>query len=82
LSIVCFRATPSHVADHGPDADALNRRMLEQVQLSGEGFLSGTTLDGRFWLRACIVNPRASVSDVDAVFDAVLAAQTKCMEST
>ena len=81
LSIVCFRATPSHGGDRAPDSNALNRRMLEQVQLSGQGFLSGTTLDGKFWLRACIVNPRASVSDVDAVFDAVLAAQTKCMES-
>jgi hypothetical protein len=28
-------------------------------------------LNGDFWLRACIVNPCASTSDVDAVFDAV-----------
>jgi hypothetical protein len=46
--------------------------LLETLQLSGAGFLSGTVVDGRFWLRACIVNPLASESDVDAVFDALV----------
>ena len=28
-------------------------------------------MEGRFWVRACIVNPLASESDVEAVFDAL-----------
>jgi len=72
LSIVCFRALPASVRGNPEAADALNRRLLETLQLSGAGFLSGTVVDGRFWLRACIVNPLASESDVDAVFDALV----------
>lgn len=74
LSIVCFRAEPDELRHSDPDTDALNRCVLEDVQLSGEGFLSGTVLNGRFWLRACIVNPLANEADVDAVFDSVQAA--------
>ena len=74
LSIVCFRAAPEALADRDDETDTLNRRILEDVQLSGTGFLSGTSFDDRFWLRACIVNPRATTSDVDAVFAAVQAA--------
>jgi glutamate/tyrosine decarboxylase-like PLP-dependent enzyme len=74
LSIVCFRATQPESSDRPADLDSLNRQLLEDVQLGGEGFLSGTMLNGTFWLRACIVNPRASVTDIDAVFDAVQAA--------
>jgi glutamate/tyrosine decarboxylase-like PLP-dependent enzyme len=81
LSIVCFRATATDRLRSPDDIDALNRRILERVQLSGEAFLSGTTLDGRFWLRACIVNPRASAADVDAVFEAVRKARREVLDS-
>jgi aromatic-L-amino-acid/L-tryptophan decarboxylase len=72
LSIVCFRALPEGVRGNPEAADALNRRLLETLQLSGAGFLSGTVVDGRFWLRACIVNPLATQLDIDAVFDALV----------
>ena len=52
------------------------------MQLSGAGFLSGTMVDGRFWLRACIVNPLATAADVDAVFDAVLGARHSVIENS
>jgi aromatic-L-amino-acid/L-tryptophan decarboxylase len=66
LSIVCLRA-------RSPDGDLddLNERVLRDVQLGGRAFLSGTTLDGRFVLRACFVNPRTRVEDVDVLVDAI-----------
>jgi len=73
LSIVCFRAVPPELGDRDEAIDAFNKRLLEDLQLSGDGFMSGTVLNQRFWLRACIVNPIASTSDVDAVFDTVCA---------
>ena len=82
LSIVCFRATPTELPDGIRDRDALNREILERVQLGGEGFLSGTTVNGSFWLRACIVNPCASTADIDVVFDAVQAACAASLDST
>jgi hypothetical protein len=44
------------------------------VQLGGRGFVSSTVLRGRFWLRACIVNPRATEADIDAVVNAIVEA--------
>ena len=71
LSVVCFRAIPPELRGAPADVDAHNRRILETLQLGGGGFLSGTTIADNFWLRACIVNPLATTTDVDAVFDAV-----------
>ena len=67
LSIVCFRYAP---AKHRKDAqmlDSLNKAILERVQLGGLAFLSSTVLDGRFWLRACIINPRTCEEDLDVL---------------
>jgi glutamate/tyrosine decarboxylase-like PLP-dependent enzyme len=77
LSIVCFRAVPPELGDRDEAVDAFNKRLLEDLQLSGDGFMSGTVLNQRFWLRACIVNPIASTSDVDAVFDTVCATASR-----
>jgi hypothetical protein len=37
--------------------DRHNQAVLKAVQLGGRAFLAGTTVDGAFALRACIVNP-------------------------
>ena len=37
--------------------DGHNQAVLRAVQLGGLVFLAGTTVDGVFALRACIVNP-------------------------
>jgi glutamate/tyrosine decarboxylase-like PLP-dependent enzyme len=71
LSIVCFRYRPSDRVTDAAFVDALNKAALERLQLSGTYFLSSTTIDDRFWLRACIVNPRATRDDVLSILDAV-----------
>ncbi|MBV9183728.1 MAG: DegT/DnrJ/EryC1/StrS family aminotransferase [Acidobacteria bacterium] len=72
LSIVCFRYAPSELAQRGGDLDALNRALLERVQLEGKAFLSSTVIADKFWLRACIVNPRARDQDIDMVPELIL----------
>ncbi len=72
LSIVCFRYAPAHLHGDEERLNALNRRLLERVQLSGRAFLAGTTLGARFVLRACIVNYRATRADIDHLIEAVL----------
>jgi glutamate/tyrosine decarboxylase-like PLP-dependent enzyme len=62
LSVVCFR----HRGD-----DAVNKRILERIQLGGEAFLTSTELNGRFVLRACVVNYRSTRGDVDRMIEAV-----------
>jgi aromatic-L-amino-acid/L-tryptophan decarboxylase len=66
LSIVCFRHVRSGLQKDAQKSDDVNKALLEKVQLGGQSFLSGTVLDGRFWLRACIVNPRTREEDIEA----------------
>jgi aromatic-L-amino-acid decarboxylase len=71
LSIVCFRYSPAHLRDDPRAIDELNRAVLTDVQLGGKAFVSSTLLRDRFWLRACIVNPMAAESDMDALVEIV-----------
>jgi glutamate/tyrosine decarboxylase-like PLP-dependent enzyme len=65
LSVVCFRHRPPGL-DPG-QLDAHNQALLRAVQLSGQAFLAGTRVDGTFALRACIVNPGMTRTDVTAI---------------
>lgn len=65
LSIVCFR----RVAETDEEADRINRRLVEGLLASGEGFLSSTRVNGHHALRMCLVNPGTNVDDVDRVLD-------------
>ncbi len=65
LSVVCFRCAPAD--------DELNRRVLTKLQLGGRAFLAGTTVNGVFALRACVVNPRMGGGDAEAIVDEVRA---------
>jgi aromatic-L-amino-acid decarboxylase len=54
-SIVAFRARPACCPPSR--LDALNRALPEAVQARGRAFVTGTVLDGRETLRACILHP-------------------------
>ena len=73
LSIVCFRIRPPDIRNDD-QLDTINRGALRRLQLGGRGFVSSTVLRGRFWLRACIVNPRATEADINAVVNAIVEA--------
>ncbi len=66
LSIVCFRYVPPELRSDVAAIDLVNKALLEIIQLGGEAFLTSTVMDGIFWLRACIVNPRTSAEDLRA----------------
>ncbi len=72
LSAVCFRYKPKWVSQS--DTDALNRKILQRVVRRGTVFLSNATIRGSFALRACIVNHRTTLGDVEQVISEVLAA--------
>jgi glutamate/tyrosine decarboxylase-like PLP-dependent enzyme len=77
LSVVCFRFVGDRAGDRDGTREetiaALNRALLERLQLGGEAFLTSTELRGRFVLRACIVNYRSRREDVDRMLAAVVA---------
>jgi len=77
LSITCFRCAPRGAGD----LDQLNRRVLELVQHEGRVFLTSTELNGRFVLRACIVNFRTRESDLDFLLDVLAEASQRVLRS-
>lgn len=67
LSIVCFRYAPQKLRSDQPRLNAINKALLDEMQLGGQAFVSSTVLDERFALRACIVNPYSREEDVDSL---------------
>jgi glutamate/tyrosine decarboxylase-like PLP-dependent enzyme len=70
LSVVCFRHRPAGLAP----GDALDRhqdRLQRALEVSGEGWLSTTRLDGATWLRAGVVNYLSVPADVDRLLESL-----------
>jgi glutamate/tyrosine decarboxylase-like PLP-dependent enzyme len=65
LSIVCFRYAPPSLRNDEEKLNQLNKRLLEAVQLGGSAFVSSTTINGAFCLRACVINHRSTEQDID-----------------
>ncbi len=68
LSITTFRYHPRNAED----LNALNERLLDRIQKSGELFLSNAVINGQFALRACFVNFRTQPADIAAIPKIVL----------
>jgi hypothetical protein len=49
--------------------DRLNERLMTEIQLDGRVFPSNAVLNGRFVLRACIVNFRTEAAEMDLLLD-------------
>jgi aromatic-L-amino-acid decarboxylase len=72
FSTVCFRFAPP-----GVDAaalNALNQGILEEVNRSGDVFLSSTRLGGKFTLRLAVGNVRTEVPNVEKAWELLMAA--------
>ena len=50
FALVCFRARPKNVED----LDAFNEKMMNEINASGEAYLSHTKLNGKFTLRLSV----------------------------
>jgi aromatic-L-amino-acid decarboxylase len=71
LSVSTFRYVPPDLAPRTKEVEAylneLNEELLHRVKTSGELFLSNAVVRGTFLLRACVVNFRTALPDVEAV---------------
>lgn len=75
LSIACFRYVPRDLAgivDREAYLDRLNETLMAEVQMDGRAFCSNAVLGERYALRACIVNFRTEVSDIDTLLSVVV----------
>jgi aromatic-L-amino-acid decarboxylase len=60
FSVVCFRFHPRDRSFTEQELEAINSRLLDAVNRTGEVFLSHTKLDGRFSLRLAIGHIRTT----------------------
>src|SRR5919108_428882 len=78
LAVVCFRLTPE-----GLDADAtdeLQKRLQRALEGSAAGWLSTTSLRGRTWLRAGVINYLSTEADADRILETLLHASERVLE--
>ena len=73
LSLFAFRIGPA-CGESGAALDALNRRLLREINRRQRVFITGTTLAGRFVLRACILSFRTHADRIAMFVEDVRAA--------
>jgi len=70
LNVCCFSAAPEEW--DGAEQDALNTKIVQQLQLTGDAVFSTTKLNDRIVIRAAIVNHRTCEADIDYAINAVV----------
>jgi aromatic-L-amino-acid decarboxylase len=64
FALVCFRASPPGVAD----LDALNEQIMNDLNASGEAYLSHTKLNGKFTLRLSVGSIRVEQRHIEKLW--------------
>lgn len=71
LSIATFRYAPPALRNGGEETasylNTLNERLLTRLMKGGEAFVSNAVIDGKYALRACIVNFNTALDDAEAI---------------
>jgi glutamate/tyrosine decarboxylase-like PLP-dependent enzyme len=71
LSIFCFRY---HPPGYTGDLDALNERILINLQRGGSSYLSNARVHGKIALRGCVLNYRTTIEDMQILMQDLRAA--------
>jgi len=79
LSIVCFRYVPDSLRGEEERLEALNKRIMEELQAGGKAFVNGTILHGRFVLRSCALHYALNEDDVVSIIEEVLSVGAHCI---
>ena len=76
LSITTFRFVPEGLEPGSEPVEAyldqLNEELLARLKASGEAFPSNAEIGGTFAIRACIVNFRTSLADIEVLPEIVI----------
>ena len=71
LSITNFRYVPQDLPDDFPQREAylneLNTAVMEKLRREGQAFISNAFIDGKFSLRACVVNFRTTAVEIERI---------------
>jgi glutamate/tyrosine decarboxylase-like PLP-dependent enzyme len=76
LSVTTFRYVPSdlQLADKNVEEylNKLNQELLDRLQSNGEAYLSNAIINDKFLLRACVVNFRTTISDIESLPEIII----------
>jgi glutamate/tyrosine decarboxylase-like PLP-dependent enzyme len=76
LSVTTFRYVPLELKNGNNETETylnqLNKELLTRLQSGGKVFVSNAVLDGKFFLRACIVNFRTTLEDLQILPEIVI----------
>jgi len=70
LSIVCFRYNSGNLEEQ--ELNALNDKIIAEIENDGRVFLTGTKIEGQTALRTCFINHRTENDDIKLLRDVVL----------
>jgi len=79
FSVVCFRYKPAGV-DEGR-LNAINQRLIEAINATGEFFLSSTVLHDQFTLRVAIGNIHTREKHVERLWELMLEKSSEALTS-
>ena len=65
FALVCFRAAPKNVAD----LDKLNEEIMNEINSSGEAYLSHTKLNGKFTLRLSVGSIQVEERHIEKIWN-------------
>ncbi len=63
LAVVCFRYIREGLSED--ELSAFNLKLTDALEKDGRIFIAGTKLNGKFVLRACLINHRKQTSSID-----------------
>jgi len=63
LAVVCFRYIRAGLSED--ELSAFNLKLTDALEKDGRIFIAGTKLNGKFVLRACLINHRKQTSSID-----------------
>jgi glutamate/tyrosine decarboxylase-like PLP-dependent enzyme len=72
LSITTFRYIPLNQKEDSDYLNKLNEKLLNELQMSGELFISNAIVNEMYCLRACIVNFRTSKKDIKEIAEIII----------
>jgi glutamate/tyrosine decarboxylase-like PLP-dependent enzyme len=80
LAVVCLRDVPAAMAGEPERLDEHQRELQRALEVSGVGWLSTTSLRGRTWLRAGVINYLSTEADANRILEELRAASERVLE--
>lgn len=69
LAVTCFRFTNGLTEESS--IDELNRKLIPALEQDGRVFITGTTINNQFVIRACLINHRMNEGTVDYLVNVI-----------